>query len=463
MQLTVYDKKYKISGILLRFYLLQFFCFWLSVFMQLLVIGLNHKTAPVALREQLAFGTEEMPIALTELQGLTAGSVIVSTCNRTELYVLTDGQTDLMYIKSTLTHWLANFKRLSSHDITPHLYFHDNTLALTHWLRVASGLDSMILGEPQILGQIKQAAQIAETTGSVSPRLKWVIQQIFAATKIVRSETQVGSQAVSLGFAASRLVTQIFDKPQDITLLVVAAGEMNRLVATNMMGLGISRVIICNRGIERAENLASELMTNFPQAELSIEVVGLDRLSEVLVKADVITCSSGSLHTLIDKKMVKTALKQRRYQPMLMIDLAVPRDIEPSVGELDDVYLYSIDDLQHVIAGNLEKRRQAAVEAELLVSQLVVGIERRFAVHQVGQEIKDYRQHAQDKANELLQLSLAKLDQGQPAESVLAELTHKLTQNLTHAPSKLLRKTASEANPDTVAFVVESLKEAYRD
>lgn len=431
--------------------------------MQLLVIGLNHKTAPVALREQLAFVAEDLPIALDELKQFTQGAMILSTCNRTELYILVDRQTDASTQTTQLIHWLADFKRLNFHDITPYLYHYEHTLALTHWLRVASGLDSMILGEPQILGQIKQAVQTAHIIGSITPKMNWLVQQIFAATKVVRNDTQVGSQAVSLGFAASRLVTQIFDKPENRTLLVVAAGEMNRLVATNILGLGISRVIICNRGRERAESLAEELKTNFSHLNLNVEVVGLDRLGEVLPNADIVTSCSGSLYALIDKSMVKTALKQRRYQPMLMIDLAVPRDIEPSVGELDDVYLYSIDDLQHVIAGNLEKRRQAAVEAELLVSQLVVGIEQQYAVRQVGQEIKGYRQHAQDKANELLQLSLAKLAEGQSAETVLAELTHKLTQNLTHAPSKLLRKTASEGNPETVAFVVEGLKQAYRD
>lgn len=430
--------------------------------MQLLVIGLNHKTAPVALREQLAFGEADLPVALGELKGLTQGAVILSTCNRTELYILTEREQDVPYVKSQMTHWLANFKRLSSHDLSPHLYSYDNTLALTHWLRVASGLDSMILGEPQILGQIKQAVQIAQNVGSITPLMHWIIQQIFATTKTVRNETQVGSQAVSLGFAAAKLITQIFDKPENRTLLVVAAGEMNRLVATNIMGLGITRVIICNRGRERAETLANELRTNFPQQGLSVEIVGLDNLPQVLPQADIVTCSSGSLYALIDKNMVKTALKQRRYQPMLMIDLAVPRDIEPSVGELDDVYLYSIDDLQHVIAGNIEKRRQAAVEAELLVSQLVVEIERRFAVRQVGQEIHTYRQHAHDKAEQLLALSLAKIKEGQAPDIVMAELAHKLTQHLTHAPSKLLRKTASEGNAETVDFVVDGLKYAFR-
>ena len=446
--------------------------------MHLLVIGLNHKTAPVALRERLAFVAEDLPIALDSLRQRTQGAMILSTCNRTELYILRDNNADsqanygdhtryndLANESATgqLIQWLADFKRLNVQDIAPHLYQYEHTQAITHWLRVASGLDSMILGEPQILGQIKQAVQTASIIGSITPKIHWLVQQIFAATKIVRNDTQVGSQAVSLGFAAARLVTQIFDKPQQRTLLVVAAGEMNRLVATNILGLGITRVIICNRGRERALGLASELERNFAHLNLTVEMVGLNQLADMLPKADIITSCSGSLYTLINKKMVKAALKQRRYQPMLMIDLAVPRDIEPAVSELDDVYLYSIDDLQHVIAGNIEKRRQAAVEAELLVSQLVVGIERRFAVRQVGQDISDYRQHAHDKAQQILTAHLAKLEEGQDAKFVLAHLTQQLTQSLTHAPSKLLRKTASETNPETVAFVVEGLKSAYRD
>jgi glutamyl-tRNA reductase len=193
-----------------------------------------------------------------------------------------------------------------------------------------------------------------------------------------------------------------------------------------------------------------------------VKVVSLEELGQVLPQADIVTSCSGSLYSLIDKTMTKFALKQRRHRPMLMIDLAVPRDIEPSVGELDDVYLYSIDDLQHVIAGNLEQRRQAAVEAELLVSQLVMAIERKFLVRQVGQDIQAYREQAKLQAEQILQQSLQQLHEGGCAEAVMAELTRKLTQTLTHAPSKLLRQTASEQPPDTVAFVSDSLTHAYR-
>lgn len=427
--------------------------------MQLLVIGLNHKTAPVAMREQLAFGVEDTPIALSQLGALTDGAVILSTCNRTELYALAPDAQSLVQTSHALIAWLANFKRLPITTIEPHLYIYENNHALTHWIRVAAGLDSMILGEPQILGQIKQAVSRSKALGTISSKLSWVIQQVFAAAKQVRNETRVGAQAVSLGFAAAKLVTQIFHKPQNNTLLVVAAGEMNRLVATNIAGLGVARVIICNRSHERAELLANELSAIVPQ----VDIVALSQLAEVLPMADIVTSCSGSLYALIDKTMVKQALKKRRHQPMLMIDLAVPRDIEPSIGELDDVYLYSIDDLQHVIAGNLEQRRQAAVEAELLVSQLVIGVERKFLVRQVGQDIYQYREQAKRQADELLQQSLQQLADGQSAEAVMMALTHKLTQTLTHAPSKLLRQTASEQSAETVSFVAEHLIHAFRE
>jgi glutamyl-tRNA reductase len=428
--------------------------------MQLLVIGLNHKTAPVELREQLAFGAEDTPVALQQLKDRTKGAVIVSTCNRTELYALADAGQDMTALSQSLIQWLSEFKNLDFHGVRSHLYIYENNHALTHWVRVASGLDSMILGEPQILGQIKQSVNKADEVGCVTRGLSWLVQQVFAAAKQVRSETRVGSQAVSLGFAAAKLVTQIFQEPQKTTLLVVAAGEMNRLVATNIAGLGVSKVIVCNRSRERAELLAAELAAFKTVSE--VKVVSLEELGQVLPQADIVTSCSGSLYSLIDKSMTKFALKQRRHRPMLMIDLAVPRDIEPSVGELDDVYLYSIDDLQHVIAGNLEQRRQAAVEAELLVSQLVMAIERKFLVRQVGQDIQAYREQAKLQAEQILQQSLQQLHEGGCAEAVMAELTRKLTQTLTHAPSKLLRQTASEQPPDTVAFVSDSLTHAYR-
>ena len=481
--------------------------------MRLVVIGVNHKTAPVALRERLAFVGEDLNIALGQLKGFTDGSVIVSTCNRTEIYVLmpSDSHVQNSSLQNTTSQnnssqntisqnttsknisaqnssrqitpshettasamistaainnhilhiktWLADFKKLPIAEIDPYLYVHRDTHAITHWLRVAAGLDSMILGEPQILGQIKQAVQLAQSEQALSNQLGWIIDQVFAASKRVRNETNVGAHAVSLGFAAAKLVTQIFDNMPSRTLLVVAAGEMNRLVATHIAGLGVGRVIICNRSPERAEILASALR----QPNRQVDVYPLADLPHVLAEADIISSCSGSMDILINKTMAAQALKRRRYRPMLMIDLAVPRDIDPTISRMDDVYLYSVDDLQHVIAGNLEQRRQAAVDAELLVSQLVVEMERRFQVRQVGKDIQQYRSRTHSQVEQLLTVSLTQLEQGElSAEEVITELSRRLTQTLSHAPSKLMRKAAREGDSDLLNFVVSGLHDAYR-
>ena len=457
--------------------------------MRLVVIGVNHKTAPVALRERLALVGDDVTIALEQLAGFTDGSVIVSTCNRTEIYALVPQTVSPQDAASTIPstpndlfvtdelmstsvssvmvsehilhikQWLAQFKHLPLSEIEPYLYVHRDIHALTHWLRVAAGLDSMILGEPQILGQIKRAVQLAQHEKSFNTQLGWIVDQVFAAAKRVRNETQVGAQAVSLGFAAAKLVTQIFDNLHSRTLLVVAAGEMNRLVATHIAGLGVGRIIICNRNLERAEALASELR----RADRIVDVRSLHELPQLLAEADIVSSCSGSMDLLIDKTMTLQALKRRRYQPMLMIDLAVPRDIDSTISQIDDVYLYSVDDLQHVIAGNLEQRRQAAVDAELLVSQLVVEMERRFQVRKVGRDIQQYRLRTQQQVDKQLKHSIAALKRGDlTPEEVITELSRRLTQSLTHAPSKLLRKAAREGDNELLDFVVSGLKEANR-
>ncbi len=448
--------------------------------MRLVVIGVNHKTAPVALRERLALVGDDVNIALKQLEAFTDGSVIVSTCNRTEIYALVPqlaepqdvpsmsangavgAQTSSAAISAHILKikaWLADFKQLSLSEIDPYLYVHRDTHALTHWLRVAAGLDSMILGEPQILGQIKRSVQLAQEQKALSNQLGWIIDQVFAAAKRVRNETQVGAQAVSLSYAAAKLVTQIFDDLPSRTLLVVAAGEMNRLVATHIAGLGVGRVIICNRNPERAEALAVELR----RAGHLVEVRPLQELPQVLAEADIVSSCSGSMDVLIDKTMTLRALKHRRYQPMLMIDLAVPRDIDSTISRIDDVYLYSVDDLQHVIAGNIEQRRQAAVDAELLVSQLVVEMDRSFQVRQVGKDIQQYRAYTQDQVDKLLHESIAKLQQDNASpEDIIIELSRRLTQTLTHAPSKLMRKAAREGDSELLDFVVSGLQEAHR-
>ena len=451
--------------------------------MNLVVIGVNHKTAPVALRERLAFVGGDIQVAQAELQKITAGSLIISTCNRTEIYALAPNTQALIdqvpslsssslaneahaatpvttsQLTEQLVSWLADFKHLPIAEVRPYLYDYIDSQALTHLLRVAAGLDSMILGEPQIFGQIKRSVADAKQYGYLTNQLNWVVEQIFAGAKRVRNETDVGTQAISLGYAASKLVTQIFDKPEEATFLLVAAGEMNRLVAQHIAALGVKKILICNRTPQRAQELAQELQ----RPGLQIEVHALSELNNLLYQADIVSSCSGSMDMLIDQHMTRRALKKRRYKPMLMVDLAVPRDIDSSVGKIDDVYLYSVDDLQHVIAGNLEKRRQAAVEAELLVSQLVVEIERRFQVRKVGQDIYEYRDTAEQKADAILQDMLHQLNTtDMSAEQVMTELTRRLTQTLSHAPSSLMRRAAHDGNSEVLNVIITGLKDAYR-
>lgn len=436
--------------------------------MRLVVVGVNHKTAPVGLRERLAFGTD-LPNALQELKVFCAGAMILSTCNRTEVYVYMDNAQDERDEDGNLTRcalgvWLAKFKQISEQELLPHLYAYENNLALTHWLRVAVGLDSMILGEPQILGQIRQAVAVSYEHHAIGKEFDWLIQRVFAAARTVRRDTDLGKQAVSLGFATAKLVTQIFDDPSKTTLMIVAAGEMNRLVAHNVSALGMSQVIICNRSYERAVALADELRQMAQQAgrPLKIELPPLDDLPKWLSCADVVSSCSGSMHALIDKAMVKQAMKARKNRPVLMVDLAVPRDIDPDVGDVDNVYLYSIDDLQTVIQGNALARQQAAVEAELLVGQLVSQIETDLQIKRAGQAVAVYHALLHQKKQALLEEALAQLPNSDDPKALLENFAHRLTQTLAHPSTKLIRQSATWLSDDELSAQIETLLGAYR-
>lgn len=455
--------------------------------MKLAVIGINHKTAPVALREKVSFGSD-MARAIQELSQLVNGCTIVSTCNRSELYigikepsednedlaelpVMDDDSADELAQLTSLPEqlqavcrWLADFKNIALKTILPYLYIYEGSRALNHWLRVASGLDSMILGEPQILGQIRQAVATSKEYGGISSDFDWLTQQIFASARSVRRDTKVGAQAVTLGFATAKLITQIFDNPNELTFLLVAAGEMNRLVAHNVAALGVKKIIICNRSIERAQALLEELdrMSVSAGRKLEIELVALQNLAQVLPFADVVSACSGSMQALIDVQMVRHSLKQRRNQPMLLVDLAVPRDIEPNVGQLDNVYLYSVDDLQHVISGNLQERKQAAIEAELLVGQLVAQIEQQMRVKVARGHITDYRKMVNAHKDRLLLRALTRLHSGDDAKEVLQLLAHELSQTLMHSPSRLIRHLAMHHDDEILDAAGYELIETYR-
>lgn len=415
--------------------------------MSFFALGVNHQTASVELREQIAFNAERLSELLAEQShhGELNDLVVVSTCNRTEVYAIADNA-------DMVLEWLARANGLDVQPLLKHVYRYENGQAVNHLMRVASGLDSLMLGEPQILGQVKTALSLAKEAHTVSTQLNRIFEYSFYAAKRVRSETAVGSHAVSMGYAVAQLANQVFSQPEKLTVMVVAAGEMNSLVAKHLAEMGVAKILICNRTRERAEQLAQEIMH---RAE--VEIVDFSALAANLHRADVVSSCTGSLHQVIGYADVKAALKKRRYQQMLLVDLAVPRDIDPKIENLDGVYLYGVDDLQSVIDDNLAQRRQAAVEAELMVNQLATQLMTHQKVKQAGQTIQAYRAQGQQLAQTELEHALHALQQGAVAPQVLQEFAHRLTQKLLHPTSLLLRQAAQSEDPAYMEWMQQEL------
>jgi len=419
--------------------------------MSFFALGVNHQTASVELREQIAFNAERLSRLLAEQrhhQNLK-DLVVVSTCNRTEVYAMAENAESLLK-------WLADANNIDVKQLIHHVYRYENTQAITHLMRVASGLDSLMLGEPQILGQVKSALALSKEAQTVSPELNSVFEYAFYAAKRVRSETAVGSHAVSMGYAVAQLALQVFSKPEKLTVMVVAAGEMNSLVAKHLAEMGVAKIIICNRSRERADQLAQEIAH-----QVEVEIIEFSALAENLYRADVVSSCTGSLYQVIAYSDVKAALKKRRYQQMLMVDLAVPRDIDPKVEALDGVYLYGVDDLQSVIDENLAQRRQAAVEAEVMVNQLATQLITHQKVKEAGSTIHAYRQHSEEISQQELTHALEALHHGESAEQVLQHFAHRLTQKLMHPTSILLREAAKAENPDYFEWLQQHLQDVF--
>lgn len=417
--------------------------------MSFFALGVNHQTASVELREKVAFNTERLKQQLEQQANHSTLNdlVVVSTCNRTEIYAISESSEEIF-------DWFVQVNGLDAEQLAHHTYCYADVQAMTHLMRVASGLDSLMLGEPQILGQVKSAFQLAKDSHTVSKDLSKIFEYAFYAAKRVRSETAVGSHAISMGYAVAQLAFQVFDSSKKLTVMIVAAGEMNSLVAKHLADLNIAKIIICNRTRKRAELLAQELA-----ARVEVEIVDFAELSQHLHRADIVSSCTGSLHQVIFYEDVKQALKQRRYQQMLMVDLAVPRDIESKVEELDGVYLYDVDDLQGVIDENLAQRRQAAVEAEFMVNQLATQLVVQQRALQAGSTISNYRTQGEILQKQELELALQRLQQGLNPEQVLQELSHRLTNKLLHSTSVLLRKAATDDNPAMFEWLQEELQD----
>ena len=413
--------------------------------MSLLAIGINHNTASVELREKVAFGPEKLKDALTQLSTSSHvnGGVILSTCNRTEIYCDVKSAS-----KNKVIEWLSQFHQLKLEEIKPSLYVHEEQAAIRHLMRVSCGLDSLVLGEPQILGQVKQAYSDSRENHAVDPALEKLFQKAFSVAKRVRTETDIGGHAVSVAYAACTLAKHIFESLDDATVLLVGAGETIELVATHLASHNCKRMIVANRTIERAKVLADQF---------GGEVITLNEIPNYLQYADIVISSTASPLPIIGKGMVETALKTRRYQPMLLVDIAVPRDIEAQVGDLSDVYLYSVDDLQSIVDNNLEQRKVEAVQAEAIVSEESASFMSWMRSLQAVDSIREYRQSSNDIREELLQKSMQALAAGGDPEKLLVELSKKLTNKLIHAPTRALQSAAEQGEPAKLAVIRQSL------
>lgn len=415
--------------------------------MTLLALGINHKTAPVALRERVSFTPDTLDQALNSLlsQPMVQSGVVLSTCNRTELYLSVEQQTDL---QEQLVRWLCEYHDLREEDVRNSLYWHQDNAAVSHLMRVASGLDSLVLGEPQILGQVKKAHADSSRDHALSSELERMFQKTFSVAKRVRTETEIGASAVSVAFAACSLARQIFESLSSVNVLLVGAGETIELVARHLREHSVRKLMIANRTRERAQLLANEV---------GAEVIGLADIETRLADADIIISSTASPLPIIGKGMVERALKARRNQPMLLVDIAVPRDVEPEVGKLANAYLYSVDDLQAIIEQNMAQRKAAAVQAESIVVQESGEFMAWLRAQSAGETIREYRAQADDVRAELQERALAALRQGADAEKVLQELAHKLTNRLIHAPTKSLQQAARDGDSERLQILRDSL------
>ena len=409
--------------------------------MTLLALGINHKTAPVEIREKVAFAPDKMEQALHECvnKAEVGEAAIVSTCNRTELYFsLLDNEVSDSDI-AALLEWFCQYHRLDKKDVEPYIYLHSNNDAVQHILRVASGLDSLVLGEPQILGQIKDAYNTANQAGTIGRQLNRLFQHTFSVAKQVRTDTAIGANPVSVAFAAVSLAKRIFANLSEHTALLIGAGETTELVAQHLANQGVKKMIVANRTVERAQTLANKFEG---------EAIALSDMPERLVEADIIIASTASQLPILGKGAVERALKLRKHRPMFMVDIAVPRDIEPEVSSLDDVYLYTVDDLHEVIEEGRNSREEAAKQAEEIIENQVDHFMGWLRSLKGVDTIVAFREQAEQKRDEQLAQAQKQLAAGKDPEQVLNELARTLTNKLIHEPSAQLNQVAYSGRKD---------------
>ena len=395
------------------------------------ILGINHRTASVALREKVAFNDDRLVAALRALREErgVAEIVILSTCNRTELYWAGSASS------AELSQWLERHHD-NSLDIAASVYVHQERHAVEHAFNVASGLDSMVLGEAQILGQLKNAYRIAQEIGSTGPHLNKLFQAAFSAAKRVRSETQIGANAVSLASATVSLARRVYSDLSAQTALMIGAGEMIGLAARHFATAGVKRMVIANRTLERAQTLA---------AEIHGYAVDLSHLDKELAQADIVVSCTASPLLMVTKAAAAAAVRARRRRPIFMVDLAVPRDLDPAIADLEDIYLFSIDDLQQLIEENRQHREAAATDAKVLISEEVARFLMEARAKEAGPAIRALREQADVIRQQTVEQARRMLAAGKSTDEVIEYLANTLTNRLLHGPTQALRQAAEAA------------------
>ena len=411
--------------------------------MQLFACGVNHHTAPVAIRERVAFGPDILPRALVDVtgeRGPAREAAILSTCNRTEIYCNTAQPADV-------ADWVASFHGLNPREVKPYLYLHPGSEAANHAFRVASGLDSMVLGETQILGQMKQAAEKAASAGTLGLLLNKLFQRTFSVAKEVRTATEIGASTVSMSAAAVALAERIFPSIREQAVLFIGAGEMIDLVATHFAAKNPRRLMVVNRTLERARDLADKF---------GGEAAALTNLPDVLHEFDILVTSTASPLPIVGLGMVERAIKARRRRPIFMVDLAVPRDIETEVGELDDVFLYTVDDLGEVVRSGQDSRQSAVVQAEAIIQSSVNEFMHWMDTRRTVPVIRSLRDHGERLRRHELDKAHKALARGDDPQAVLEAMSRCLMNKLLHEPSHALNQ-APEAERDQLSRLVSRL------
>ena len=416
----------------------------------LVVIGVNHDSASVAVRERVAFAPECVPEAISELMAETRLSegVILSTCNRTEIYGWFETEGEAALAGDEVIAWLSKYHAISLDDLATCTYRSHGIAGLTHLVRVAAGLNSMVLGEPQIFGQIKSAFAVSQDSGGIGDSLSKLFPEAFRLAKRVRTDTAIGENPVSVAYAAVDLAGRIFSDLSNRTALLLGAGETIELVARHLNEAGLGKLIVANRTLKRAETLADQF---------GAEAILLADVTEQLPSADIVISSTASQLPILGKGAVEEAIKARRYRPALLIDLAVPRDIEPQVASLSDVYLFTVDDLRDVVEENVRLRSHEANKADKIIEEGVVEVEATWLQRASADVVRNYRESALAIQQTELERALKALESGKSPEEVMTRLSRDLTNKLIHAPTAGLKQIAKEGDRVNVSRAAELL------